>query len=326
MVNRNPFYKVYVGDEHRLRDGLSTDAYGLYAIIRNKVHDANPYAHLVDAHSVPMTDEDLSELSGLRASAFRAAFNDLLARRAVWSSAEWFAQVRSQEHSDYVEIARELVAGVRRFAVLNGTSSMPDDRVPHREPLIVPALADQYVRSTFGKRTGRKRGQDGDVRGDLTSPLTSPLTGDVPGYPNAHIHDNEHDHERLGSVSVLIPGRKKKKPSTTRGGGKLELRELPVKPPWSWEKHLFLCDQVRKLDADLKRDRADVLEDPDAYAAHFLGRLQVEFRVYQEAQDYWQHGPNSTRPVPQPCVDGFHVPDPSSGRCRYCPAIVEAEL
>lgn len=315
--NRNPYYKVYVGDELRLQKMLSTDAYGLYGIIRNWVHDSDPYAHLVDAHGQPLTDEALIDLSGLKASAFRAAFNDLLALKAVWESRFWLAEIEQKQHKKYIEIARELVVGVRRLAVVGSALEATRDR----DPLLVPALADQWVRATHGRRTGPRRGRE-DVRGDLGGDVRSPLRSHVGGDPHAHIHDTEHDYESLGSLSVLTPGQKEKKTSTTRAGS-TALRTQPATPPWSWEKHLYLCDQVAKLDADLKARRPEVLDDEAAYAAHFLGKLQIEFAVFRQARDFWQHGPQSTRPVPEPCLDGHHVRDAVTGRCRYCPAIVE---
>lgn len=79
----------------------------------------------------------------------------------------------------------------------------------------------------------------------------------------------------------------------------MSARELP---PWSWEKHLWLCDQVRKLDAELKVSAPEALEDPELYAARFFGFFCFEYDVFVRAQAFYgaPRGVGPSPSVPEP--------------------------
>lgn len=306
MANRNPWYKVYVGDDLRMAKALSTEAYGLYGIFRNWVHDAIPYGHLVDPRGVPLTYEQLIDISGLRASNFRAAYQDLLALRAIRPSAEWMTEVEVKEHANYIALARELVCGVRQLAVV-GDVSDPMRTPP--EALLVPALVDQWVRTMFGKRTGvRRGGRSGGPEGGRQGGRQVPPNGGPQVDPHAHIHDydNDHEHDYESAFTVLTPVKERERFSTTRA------REAPDGKPMSWSAYRTHCMRVaawqKRIDAQYPEGIA-----PDTYAALY----EDEFHESLSAWEWMKN--RMERTIPVPCGDGHHVYDGTF--CRYCPEV-----
>lgn len=293
--NRNPFYKVYVGDEMRLLKQLSTDAYGLYGIFRNWVHDAEPYAHLVDAHGVPLTNEALIDMSGLRASTFRSAFQDLCVLKAVQRSADWFVQVKAAEHAKYVEVASELVAGVRRMAIVNG-DGIADSRTA--EALLIPALADQFVRMQFGKKTGGNR---------KSRDVTPHVTGDVRSFPTSDLHahshesENDRDHAFESRLPVLTPGPKERETSTTRA--RVRGEELPM----TQRAYTARCHEI-----SVWQERLGAVSE-ERFEADFLAKFHMTWAYWCSIREQMEAA------IPVPCRDGHHVFEDGSSQCVYCP-------
>lgn len=314
MANRNPWYKVYVGDDLRLGKALSTEAYGLYGIFRNWVHDAMPYGHLVDPRGAPLTDEQLIDISGLRASNFRAAWQDLLALRAIRPAREWLAEVEAKEHANYVAIAQELVCGVRQFAVVRGAH---ETQSATAEALILPALADQWVRTMFGKRTGTRRegrkagrygGPEGGPEGGRQGGRQVPPEGGPKVDPQAHSHDydNDHEHDYESAFTVLTPVRERERFSTTRA------REDSDRKPMSWSAYRTHCMRVAAWQKQIDTRYPEGVA-PDKFAALY----EAEF---EESLSAWEWMKNRMeRSIPAPCGDGHHVYERDF--CRYCPEV-----
>ena len=198
---------------------------------------------------------------------------------------------------------------------------------PSDEVLVIPPLIASHLGTLVGRRTGSDNAPKA-VPQVLTFPHESTLSttlGDgvggggggvgqgesSPGGPPTQISDIRYQ------ISKSEESKEERETATSAGEeAGFELRGQPGKAPWSWEKHMFLCEQVRKLDAELKRDDPDVLDDTVRYASHFFGRFQFDIEVFRSAQEFYQYGP-SAQPVPQPCIDGHHVAAPT-GRCQYC--------
>jgi hypothetical protein len=315
--NRTPFYRVYVGDEMRLLKRLGTDAYGLYGILKNWVHDAEPYGHLVDAHGAPLSSDALVDMSGLKASAYRAAFQDLVAEKAVQPASLWLAEVLAKEYAGYIAIAQELCAGVRRFAVVNGSAA--GAQAAAGEPQLLPALMDQQVRIIFGIQTGklrkkRKSEREVDVRGDVTSPLTGDVrhfpTGDVRGDPYAQCHDNDTDTKEVdfgsqGSLPVLIPRPERERTSTTRAKEKL---------PMTWSAYRTHCMRVAAWEKRLTGEHPGGVSEE-----RFDVLYEAEFHESWRAWQWIKHQMEAS--IPEPCRDDRHQFAEGSNFCVYCPHV-----
>jgi hypothetical protein len=327
MSNRNPWYKVYVGDDLRLGKALSTEAYGLYGILRNWVHDAIPYGHLVDPRGVPLTDEQLIDISGLRASNFRAAWQDLLALRAIRPATEWLAEVAAKEHANFVAIAQELVCGVSHVTAFR--SAHREVQRTKADPLILPALANQWVRTMFGKRSalrrdlkdrpsgpeggpqvppegGRQGGPQVPPQGGRQGGPQVPPQGGRQGGPQAHSHDhdNDHEHDYEFAFPVLTPVRERERFSTTRA------REAPDEKPMSWSAYRTHCMRVAAWQKRIDAQHPDGIA-PDKYATLY----EAEFHESLSAWEWMKN--RMERAIPAPCGDGHHVYD--GAFCRYCP-------
>jgi hypothetical protein len=311
--NHLPYFRVYVGDEERTFRRVGVAAEGLYSKLRRVAHDADPTGLLIDHARIPYPTEDLADLVHLRPGDFRANFRELRERQIIQTIGEFRAGLREAARGNRRKQA--MVAIFENLVATIGTAET--------EPMLIPSLVSQHLESLAGRNyndTAKSQvvafavGGEGDVhppvgRGGTTPPSYPPVP---PGGSTQGTDGGEEPPSHSHSQKKL-----KKKTSTTRAGEAFELRQQPAVAPWSWEKHLFLSDEVRKLDVELKRTHPEALDDERTYASHFFGRLKIELAVYQAAQEYWQHGPKSP-PVPLPCLDGHHVPDSVTGRCTYC--------
>lgn len=327
--NRNPCYQGFVGDEERMFRRVGVAAEGLWSKLRRISHDADVPGLLIDHTLRPLDPEDLADMVHLRPGEFRSHMRELRDRQIVQTIGEYRAGLAVGARANgtsraMLAVFDNLVAPVRQCL-----------QEAAAEVLLIPPMVTLHLRYLVGRSTGSTssrakskvvafaaEGAGGDAdpyTGGYTPPYTPPYTSPVEApVPDPRIGRPAPQNQESKSESESKSGNRKRK--TAAAGARepeFELRGQPGGAPWSWEKHLWLCDQVRKLDLELKAQHPESLEDPQLYASHFFGRFQFEHSVFASAQEFYQHGPAS-QPVPQPCVDGHHVPDPVTGRCSYC--------
>ena len=115
-------------------------------------------------------------------------------------------------------------------------------------------------------------------------------------------------------LQLTEPPEKEKKATTT--SARASAPEGDRTAPWSWERHLYLCDQHRKWRARLP---AEIFEDPDREASSFFGEFGFSIEVFRAAQEAFQYGPN----FGQHAVGEDHHPDETPRPFTACSVSAE---
>lgn len=336
--NSNHWFRCVVSDEERMFRGVGVQAEGLFAKLRRIAFDCDPVGFLVDHTRHAHEQEYLADCVHLPNGTFRTTLRELRDRQIVQTVDEFRAGLSEALHRNK-RPDRRVAAMLEVFDPLVASLASASGEV-----LLIPTLVTEYLSTVVGRKTGadnkpkekRIEGEanvlpfaapEGPVEGASAVPPTGggggappppPPTGEGGGGAPTLRYQSQNQSQNQNQ-------RKEKRETTAASAREeFELRQQPGKAPWTWEKHLFLCDQVRKLDAELKGKHPEALDDDQLYASHFFGRFQFEVAVFHAAREFYRYGPAS-RPVPQPCMDGHHTPDPVTGRCQYCGGEVESE-
>lgn len=329
-ISRNHWFKVIVGEEDRLFRGVGLNAEGLYSKLRRIAHDCDPYGFLVDHASRPLTQQYMADCVHLRNGEFSTILRELRERRIILSAVELEAQLSEAAMAVNKRSRTKLQLFLNLASKVVGNQS---------EVLTVPGLVDQHLETLFGLKFNPRGaevlpfdGGEGRGAGWGGTPSTQPPAAVDEGYPPTlplyppgeespatvvgRVGDSQSQksESKTESKAESKPRKKKRTSATAREEGEepFELR-LQTDAPWSWQKHLYLCDQVQKFDASLS---AEVRGDPTRYPVHFFAKFGYALEVFQRAQEIYEFGPNSP-PLPQSCVEGDHIDD-GAGRCVNC--------
>jgi hypothetical protein len=305
--NRDFKFWVKATDEALMFAKVDIEAEGLYSKMRRDAFNSDPRGFLIDFRRVAISPLDMADGYGVTNGRFKARFEELHARQIIQTGEEYEAALRSVSSgwaSKKLLVLREVFAQVR---------SKP------AEVFVIPSLVDDLLDSIVGQRTALSRSKSveaptGDpYRGGDAGEAQAPPTGGPSRRPRgAQSHSQISDSKPTSKSQSLVEERNARD-GEQESGDLLQMQSSSA--PWSWSKHLFLCDAIRKWRAKLP---PDVLDDRDRYSAFFGTEFNFELDVFEVAQDFFQHGP-ADAPVPPACLDGYHVPD-ETGRCRNCRA------
>jgi hypothetical protein len=296
--NRNHYFKVKPGDEERMLRGVDVQAVGLLFRLRLVTFDCDPCGFAVDHKRQPLDLVKLADAFSMTNGRFRAIFAELLERQLVQTAAA-YREAMLTAPGGWVKLKiNALHELLRAFAA------------PLDEIFVVPTLVDDNLDVIVGQQTQKQRGKAS------MPPIEAPhARGAYMGGQHAQISEVRDQNQRLDSEPT---GKKKEAATTARAsdgevtGGEF-LSAQDGRAPWSWQRHLYLCDQVRKWRAKLP---AEVFEDAQREGSYFFAEFGFDVALFRHAQEIYAHGP-ADPPVPQACVDGLHAAG-NDGRCANC--------
>jgi 5-methylcytosine-specific restriction endonuclease McrA len=140
--NRNPYYKVTPEDDERLylRDRIRMETFGLYCALRNMAHFGEPYGFVTAVYGRLYRPNYLRKSFRFTPKRWKAALDHLRAHGVIASPSEWIKEIEETKDARLIAAAKAHVVDAK---------SIDDDMI------VIPALAEQHIRSIVARELGR---------------------------------------------------------------------------------------------------------------------------------------------------------------------------
>ena len=303
VKDRDYYFRVKPADEALVFERVDSEAEGLYSKMRRDAFRGEPRGFLVDFRGVPVSLEDMADGYRMSNGRFKARFTELHDRQIIQTAAEYGASLRTLKSAwalRKVTAFRDIMTRVR-----GGAEAV----------YVIPALLDEVLDRIVGSTTGnmgweddgqggrrrRRRGEDGDGE-PIAPPLGKPsrdekATQPARLLPNSHSQSQNQSTELQPQPSVFERERSLP-PRALQDGGE--------GTPMSWAAYTARAHEIQ-----VWQQRIGAVSE-ESFAAQFEARFQISWSVWCDIKRRMELS------IPQPCQDGRHVLDDTSGYCREC--------